>query len=51
MPWAVTLIEDIVNGRESDVEIDHTKCGFGLFLAGDWNKELEQVLARIRKTY
>ncbi|MBI9107020.1 MAG: hypothetical protein JEZ04_09770 [Spirochaetales bacterium] len=40
--WATNLIEDILQGRVSDAEIDHRQCGFGLFLASDWNKELEK---------
>jgi len=46
--WATALIEDILNDQYSDVEIDHTQCGFGKFLSSDWNYELEQAWPEYR---
>jgi methyl-accepting chemotaxis protein len=38
--WALNLVEDIMANRKSDVQTDPTKCGFGLFLDGDMNREM-----------
>ena len=39
--WAASVSESLLGNRKIDVELDHTRCGFGKWLAGAECRQLE----------